>query len=161
MIPARFDAQFLNALMPSSPERRPRSDSPQRPFRWQRPTAMTHTHRPFRRRRRCYRRWTLLTGDNRIIASRLGAARPPVYTWNWTGAWLICSQPWQVDFSQTGSITFYWLRDVSSVSVSSSLGFRRRFQPQHARASGTPITARPRGNCSGKVCRAARVWVKP
>ena len=104
--------------------------------------------------------WPYLS--NRIIASRLGPARPRGIAWNGAGGWVIFSQARQVNFSRTVWITFHCRGTTSSVSVTSSPSLTS-LPPQHGQAEGAGMTTRSRGRCAGNGARTGlrRATLRP
>jgi hypothetical protein len=101
--------------------------------------------------------WCWPNFSNRIMASRLGPAKPRGVTWNGAGGWVIASHARQENFSRTVWITFHRRGITSSVSVISSPSFESFVDPQHGQLSGAAITTRSRGRWSGNGLRAGRL----
>src|SRR6266478_8536680 len=80
-------------------------------------------------------RW-LAYFSTRIIASRLGPAKPRAITWKGAGGCVIVSQDRQLNFSRTCSVTNHCRGTTSSVSVTSSPILQSLLLPQHGHEVG-------------------------
>ena len=83
----------------------------------------------------------------------MGPAQPRGVAWNGAGGCEIRSHSLQLNFSRTVWITFHRRGITFSVSVTSSLTFDSRSDPQQAQSVGPGTTTRSRGRCSGKGLR--------
>jgi len=101
--------------------------------------------------------WCCPNFSNRIMASRLGPAKPRGVTWNGAGGCAIVSQLRHENFSRTVWITFHCRGMTSSVSVMSSPSFDSFADPQQGQLSGAAMTMRSRGRCSGNGLREGRL----
>src|SRR5215469_10877629 len=80
--------------------------------------------------------WWFAYLSTRIIASRLGPAKPRAIAWNGAGGWVIVSQDRQLNFSRTCSVTNHCRGTTSSVLVIFSPILQSLLLPQHGHAVG-------------------------
>src|ERR1700741_4197923 len=80
--------------------------------------------------------WGLAYLSTRIIASRLGPAKPRAIAWNGAGGCVIVSQDRQLNFSRTCSVTNHCRGMTSSVLLMSSPILQSLLLPQHGHAVG-------------------------
>jgi len=74
--------------------------------------------------------------STRIIANRLGPAKPRAIAWKGAGGCVIVSQERQENFSRTCSVTNHCRGTTSSVSVMSSPTLESLVPPQHGQHVG-------------------------
>src|SRR5215468_370498 len=80
--------------------------------------------------------WWFAYFSTRIIANRLGPAKPRMIAWNGAGGCVIVSHDRQLNFSRTCSVTNHCLGTTSSVSVMSSPILESLLPPQHGQHVG-------------------------